>query len=162
MKQSYTSYLNVLSGTRLNVLENLVTNKYTKFRKFYKIVSKFSGDIAHMCYKFSEDSDSLDIDITVDPSIDPEDFIDEIKVLGLNSTTATITVDSILNYISTSTDYKKSDIVYTFICNVIKNNPQIWLTILYKYPTSTSNESVIYNLTNYNQSRTTLYNIDKK
>lgn len=79
MKQSYTSYLNVLSGTRLDVLENLVTNKYTKFRKFYKIVSKFSGDIAHMCYKFSEDSDSLDIDITVDPSIDPEDFIDEIK-----------------------------------------------------------------------------------
>jgi hypothetical protein len=32
-----------------------------------------------MCYKFSEDSDSLDIDITVDPSIDPEDFIEEIQ-----------------------------------------------------------------------------------
>ena len=115
---------------------------------------------ANMKYVITKDY--LDNFIIVMNQNEMKDFIDEIKVLGLGSTTATITVDSILNYISTSTNYKKSDIVYTFICNVIKNNPQIWITILYKYPTSTSIDLVIYNLTNYEQSRTTLYNIDKK
>lgn len=79
MKKTYTDYLNELSGNRMDILEDLISRNYKKFKKFYKIVSKHSHDIAHVSYRFSEeDSDSLDIDITVNPSVDVDKFIKRI------------------------------------------------------------------------------------
>lgn len=74
MKQSYTDYLNELSGNRMDILEELISTKYKKFRKFYKIMSKCSKDIAHIAYRFSDD-DSLDIDITINPDVDIDKFV---------------------------------------------------------------------------------------
>lgn len=80
MKKTYTDYLNELSGNRMDILEKLISHDYKKFKKFYKIVSKLSHDIAHVSYRFSEDdSDSLDIDITVNPSVDVKRFIEEVE-----------------------------------------------------------------------------------
>lgn len=80
MKKTYTDYLNELSGNRMDILEKLISHDYKKFKKFYKIVSKLSHDIAHVSYRFSEDdSDSLDIDITVNPSVDVNKFIEEVE-----------------------------------------------------------------------------------
>lgn len=73
MKKSYVCYLNELSGNRMDVLEEIITTKFHQFRKFYKSVANYSSDIAHISYRFSHD-DSLDIDITVDPEVNPKEF----------------------------------------------------------------------------------------
>ena len=78
MKQSYTDYLNELSGNRMDILEELISTKYKKFRKFYKIMSRYSKDIAHIAYRFS-DNDSLDIDITINPDVNLDKFVKKIN-----------------------------------------------------------------------------------
>ena len=78
MERTYTQYLNELSGNRMDILEEIVGRKFKKFKKMYKILSKRSSDIAHISYRFSESADSLDVDITVCPSIDVQEFMDRI------------------------------------------------------------------------------------
>ena len=80
MKKSYTDYLNELSGNRMDILEELISEKFLEFKGFYRIVSEHSSDIAHVSYRFHEDdTDSLDVDITVNPSVDVSEFIEIIK-----------------------------------------------------------------------------------
>lgn len=79
MKKTYTDYLNGLSGNRMDIFEELISSKkYKKFRKFYKIVSKRSSDIAYISYLFSE-SDSLEVEITVNPDVKASEFIEDIS-----------------------------------------------------------------------------------
>lgn len=78
MKKTYTDYLNGLSGNRMDILEELIGRKYKKFRKFYKLVSKRSSDISFVSYLFSE-SDSLEIEITVNPNVDSSEFVKDIS-----------------------------------------------------------------------------------
>lgn len=99
MKRTYTDYLNELSGNRMDVLEELITKKYRKFRKFYKIVSKHSSDIAHVSYRFSQDS-SLDIDITVNPGIDIDEFINDISVEADEKYLVNVGIDTRVIYFS--------------------------------------------------------------
>lgn len=79
MEKTYTQYLNELSGNRMDVLEEIISKKFKKFKKMYKILSRRSSDIAHISYRFSESEDSLDVDITVNPDIDVDDFISSIS-----------------------------------------------------------------------------------
>lgn len=99
MKQSYTDYLNELSGNRMDILEELITKKYKKFRKFYKIVSKYSSDIAHISYRFSEE-DSLDIDITVNSNVDIDKFLHHIDEETEGKYSLEICVDTRVLYMS--------------------------------------------------------------
>lgn len=78
MKRSYTEYLNELSGNRIEILEELISNKFIEFKKFYKCISKQSDNIAHISYRFSSE-DSLDLSITLDKGIDVNKFIDKIS-----------------------------------------------------------------------------------
>lgn len=78
MEKSYTNYLNELSGNRMEILEEIITKKYKKFKKLYKILSNLSSDIAHISYRFSDDENSLSVDITVNQSIDVYDFVKQI------------------------------------------------------------------------------------
>ena len=78
MERTYTQYLNELSGNRMDILEEIVGQKFKKFKKMYKILSKRSSDIAHISYRFSESADSLDVDITVSQDVDVNEFIGSI------------------------------------------------------------------------------------
>ena len=79
MKQSYTDYLDELCGNRMDILETLVTSKYRKFKKFYNIMKKHSPEIAHMAYRLEPDEDSLSVEITVVPKVDPYVFMTEVE-----------------------------------------------------------------------------------
>lgn len=103
MKQSYIDYFNELTGNRMDVLEKLITTKYKKFKKFYKIVSKHSDDIAHISYRFSEDN-SLDVDITVNPNCDINRFADSIQFDAETKYNIETYIDTRVVYVSLSTD----------------------------------------------------------
>jgi hypothetical protein len=99
VKKTYTEYLNELSGNRMDVLERLISTQYKKFKKFYKIVSGYSSDIAHISYRFST-IDSLDVEITVNPDIDADLFAGTISSDADEKYDVDIYVDTKVVYIS--------------------------------------------------------------
>lgn len=62
MKASLNSYISNLSGGELSILEEIILQKYKKFKKFYWLIKPYSDDISSMKYNFT-DSNVLDIEI---------------------------------------------------------------------------------------------------
>lgn len=81
MKKSYTDYLNELSGNRMDVLEELISEKFFEFKRFYQMISEHSSDIAHVSYRFQEErtDNSLNVDITINPDVDADEFINIVQ-----------------------------------------------------------------------------------
>lgn len=104
MERTYTQYLNELSGNRMDILEEIVRQKFRKFKKLYKILSKRSSDIAHISYRFSETDDSLDVDITVNPSVDVDEFIVSIHSENDDRYMISVESDSRVIYMSVVAD----------------------------------------------------------
>ena len=60
MTKSMTEYLNDLTSSDLNTLDQIITLQYRKFVRFYKLIKDYSDNIKKVKYEFSSSS-SLDI-----------------------------------------------------------------------------------------------------
>ena len=73
-----STYISMLSGNRLDILETIISKKYRKFLDFYWAVDALSDDIAHVSYRISPES-SVDIDIILEKGVKTSKFISQIK-----------------------------------------------------------------------------------
>ena len=81
MKASLTSYISNLSGGELSILEDIILEKYKKFKKFYWLIKPYSDHINNMKYNFT-DSNILDIEIEFNEECTesiPKDIKKELK-----------------------------------------------------------------------------------
>ena len=112
--------------------------------------------------KYSVTTDHKDNTIVIMSEQEMRDFVSELKALDIVSTRSSLTIDGVINYVSSDNDYKKSDIIFTFISQILADNPIAWIALRSQYPNSTSCSGVVYNLTgNYNQTSMTLYYVVK-
>jgi len=69
MKASLNTYISNLSDNKLDILKEIILNKYKKFIKFYWLIKPYSDDIINMKYNFS-DQNTLDTEVTFNKNID--------------------------------------------------------------------------------------------
>lgn len=84
MKESLTDYASELSGSDISVLEDIIENKYLKFRKFFDLLRPHTNEIKKFDYEFSE-KDVLSIVVTFKKKVsldDKKDMIDSWKTAG--------------------------------------------------------------------------------
>lgn len=84
MKKSMTDYVSALSGSNMEVFEDIIANKYRKFVKFFKIMKDYSEYITKLNYEFS-DKNTLSIEITLTKGIsldDKKELLDDMRSKG--------------------------------------------------------------------------------
>ncbi len=62
MKPRMSDYVNKMSGDDIEAFENIITNQYKKFIRFFKLVSKYSDEIDDLHYVFNS-SNELEVDL---------------------------------------------------------------------------------------------------
>lgn len=72
MEESLTSYASELSGTDIDLLEEIIGKKYKKFIKFFAIFRDQSEYIKKMDYEFTDDTD-LTVHVTFTKSVSLDD-----------------------------------------------------------------------------------------
>jgi hypothetical protein len=85
MKKSLTEYASAISGSDIDILEELVCKKYRKFIRAFRILEDKSDSIKSMKYEVTEDKSVLALNITFTKSIslnDKKDMINEMKDSG--------------------------------------------------------------------------------
>lgn len=84
MKESLTDYATALSGTDISVLEDIIENKYLKFKKFFDLIRAHTDDIKSLQYEFDE-KDVLKTEVTFKKKVtlsDKKDLIEKWKSDG--------------------------------------------------------------------------------
>lgn len=69
MKATLTEFISVLSKKDRKILEDLLSNKYRKFIKFFYLVKDYTESIDKIKYNFS-DKTVLNVDITFKKKVD--------------------------------------------------------------------------------------------
>jgi hypothetical protein len=84
MKQSLTEYASALSGSSIELLEEIVGTKYRKFIRFYEILKDQSEAIKKMEYEFSDKTElSVNVTFTKSVSLDSkQDLIAKMEQAG--------------------------------------------------------------------------------
>lgn len=64
MKASLVEYICALSDNNSDVIDEIVSKKYRKFKSFFELVREYSDEIVHLKYNLS-DKNVLDVVITM-------------------------------------------------------------------------------------------------
>ena len=72
MKKSLTDYAASLSGSNIEILEEIIAKKYRKFVKFFNLMKDYTDDISKIEYEFSDDA-TLSIKIEFSKSVKLDD-----------------------------------------------------------------------------------------
>lgn len=101
-----TEYLNALTSSDLETLDQIITLQYRKFIRFYRLIEDYSGIIKKVKYSF-ECPESLDILIVFDTKRDMDKIKEEL-LLAMNekSYNGDIKVEKKNMYMSISLDEK--------------------------------------------------------
>lgn len=78
MHKDIPSYMKALSGNDFELFESLISNKYKKFIKFYRLVENISEQIMSLHYNFTSD-DVLDVSIAFHSNVDIAKIVMEIE-----------------------------------------------------------------------------------
>ena len=78
MHKDIPSYMKALSGNDFELFESLISNKYKKFMKFYRLVENISDDIISLRYNFTS-NDVLDVTIAFHSNADIDQIVMEIE-----------------------------------------------------------------------------------
>lgn len=71
MKKSLTDYAASLSGSNIEILEEIIDKKYRKFVKFFNLMKDYTDDISKIEYEFSDDTTlSVKIEFTKSVKLD--------------------------------------------------------------------------------------------
>lgn len=84
MKESLTDYATELSGDSIEILEDIIENKFLKFKKFFDFVRPYTDDIKKLEYTFCE-KDLLSVEVTFKKKVkvgDKKDLIASWKKAG--------------------------------------------------------------------------------
>ena len=84
MTESLTDYISQLSQSNLDILDDVISNKYRKFITFFQLIRSYHKYIKKLDYEFSN-ADTLSITITFSKTItldDKKDFINKLKKSG--------------------------------------------------------------------------------
>ena len=84
MNESLTDYAAALSGSDMDTLDDISTNKYRKFIKFFSLVRDHTKDIKKLEYEFTA-ADTLSITITFTKKVslaDKQDMIADMEKSG--------------------------------------------------------------------------------
>lgn len=68
MKKSLTDYAASLSGSNIEILEEIIEKKYRKFVKFFNLMKDYTDDISKIEYEFSDET-TLSIKATFKKSV---------------------------------------------------------------------------------------------
>lgn len=68
MQKSLTDCAAFLSGSNIDILEEIISNKYRKFIKFFKLIEDYADDITALEYEFTDEA-SLSAKINFKKSI---------------------------------------------------------------------------------------------
>lgn len=85
MKKSLTDYATALSGSDFDVLEEIINDKFLKFRKFFKLLKPYTDDVKEIKYVVDDDKDVLRAEITFKKKVsldDKKELISEWKEAG--------------------------------------------------------------------------------
>lgn len=77
MKKDVVDYMNELTSSNLNSLEQLISLQYRKFIQFYRLVKDYSDIITKVKYEFNSPS-SLDVVLIFDTKRDLKDIKKEL------------------------------------------------------------------------------------
>ena len=75
MIRNIPSCMKELSGNNFDIYEDIISKKYNKFMKFYRLIENVSDLVQSLHYNFTSD-ENLDVGITFMKNVD----IDEIKM----------------------------------------------------------------------------------
>lgn len=75
MIRNIPSCIKELSGDNFDIFENIISKKYKKFMKFYRLVENVSDLVQSLHYNFTSD-ENLDVGITFNKNVN----IDEIRM----------------------------------------------------------------------------------
>lgn len=84
MNKSLTDYAASLSGSNIEILEEIIKKKYRKFVKFFNLMADYTEFISKFEYEFSDES-TLSINVTFTKAVkmdDKKDLIAEWKKSG--------------------------------------------------------------------------------
>lgn len=84
MKESLTDYASELSGSDISVLEDIIENKYLKFKTFFELLRPHTHDIKKFDYEFGE-KDTLSVSVTFKKKVtldDKKSMISKWKAAG--------------------------------------------------------------------------------
>lgn len=68
MKKSLTDYAASLSGSNIEILEEIIEKKYRKFVKFFNLMKDYTDSISKLEYEFSDET-TLSVKITFTKSV---------------------------------------------------------------------------------------------
>lgn len=75
MVRTIPSCMKELSGNNFDIFEDIISKKYKKFMKFYRLVENVSDVVQSLHYNFVSD-ENLDVDVTFKKNVN----IDEIRM----------------------------------------------------------------------------------
>lgn len=106
MEKSMTEYLNALTSSDLETLDQIITLQYRKFIRFYRLIEDYSGIIKKVKYTF-ECPESLDILIVFDTKRSIENIRDELLLsMTEKSYTGDVKIEKKNMYMSITLDEK--------------------------------------------------------
>lgn len=78
MKKSMTDYLYALSEDSYDDLYEIISKKYRKFKRAYKLLKEFSDNIIMLSYKEKSEKDKLKISVTF-ASVNVDDIAKKLR-----------------------------------------------------------------------------------
>lgn len=72
MKKSLTDYAASLSGSNIEILEEIIEKKYRKFVKFFNLMKDYTDSISKIEYEFSDET-TLSVKINFTKSVKLDD-----------------------------------------------------------------------------------------
>lgn len=68
MKKSLTEYASSLSGSNIDIFEEIIKKKYRKFIKFFQLMKDYNDSISKLEYEFS-DANTLSVNVKFKKSV---------------------------------------------------------------------------------------------
>lgn len=65
MKRNMPTFINVISESKFEILEEIIDSKYSQFTTFYWLLRNYSDSITKLKYKESKKKNTLKIDISL-------------------------------------------------------------------------------------------------
>lgn len=102
MKESLTDYLTQVSGDDISILEDIISNKYLKFKKFFELLRPNTKNIKKFEYTFCE-ADVLNVNVTFKKKVsldDKKELIESWKKAGyaVDATIRENTIHVVITY----------------------------------------------------------------